>query len=115
MQRTHVWTPRGTQGWDELADWDCHIHAIDTVYKVDCWASRVALVVKNRPANADLRDSVRSLGWEDPLGEGMANNPLRYSCLENPMDRRAWQTAVHRVAKNQTRLKQLSTHKIDIS
>ena len=30
--------------------------------------------------------------------------PLQYSCLENPMDRGAWQAAVHGVAKNQTRL-----------
>ena len=26
-------------------------------------------------------------------------NPLQYSCLENPMDRGAWQSTVHRVAK----------------
>ena len=36
-------------------------------------------------------------------------NPLQYSCLENPMDRGAWQSTVHRVAKSQTRLKRLST------
>ena len=30
--------------------------------------------------------------------------PLQYSCLENPMDRGAWQASVHGVAKNQTRL-----------
>ena len=36
-------------------------------------------------------------------------NPLQYSCLENPMDRGTW-AAVHRVAKSQTRLKQLSAH-----
>ena len=36
-------------------------------------ASQVALVVKNPPANArDVRELVRSLGWEDPLEEGMA-------------------------------------------
>ena len=28
--------------------------------------------------------------------------PLQYSCLENPMDRGAWQATVHEVAKNQT-------------
>ena len=49
------------------------------------------------------------LGWEDPWKEGMAN-PLQYSCLENPMDRGVWWTTVHRVAKNQTGLKQLSIH-----
>ena len=37
--------------------------------------SQVALVVKNPPANVgDLRKSVRSLGWEDPLEEGMATH-----------------------------------------
>ena len=36
-------------------------------------------------------------------------NPLQYSCLENPMDRGAWQAAVHRVAQSLTWLKWLST------
>ena len=30
--------------------------------------------------------------------------PLQYSCLENPMDGRAWYAAVHGVAKSPTRL-----------
>ena len=30
------------------------------------------------------------------------SNPLQYSCLENPMNRGAWQSAVHGVAKSQT-------------
>ena len=37
------------------------------------------------------------------LGEGNGT-PLQYSCLENPMDGRAWSAAVHEVAKSQTRL-----------
>ena len=49
---------------------------------------------------------VRSLTWEDSLEEG---NSLQYSCLENPMDRGAWQAAVHGVAQSQTLLKQLRT------
>ena len=40
-------------------------------------------------------------------GEG-TGNPLRYSCLENPVDGRAWWPAVHRVAQSRTRLKRLS-------
>ena len=36
---------------------------------------------------------------------GGRDNPLQYSCLENPMDRGAWQATVHGVAKTQTRLK----------
>ena len=39
-------------------------------------------------------------------GEG-SGNPFQYSCLENPIDRGAWQATVHRVPKSQTRL---STH-----
>ena len=38
------------------------------------------------------------------MGEGNGN-PLQYSCLENPMDRGAWQAAVHGVAKSRTRLR----------
>ena len=41
---------------------------------------------------------------------GGHDNPLQYSCLENPMDRGAWWVTVHRVAKSQTGLKGLSTH-----
>ena len=72
--------------------------------------SKVALVVKNPPANArDVRDegsvsgSVRSLA-------GGHGNPLQCSFLENPMDRGAWQDAVHRVAKSRTGLRLLSPH-----
>ena len=43
---------------------------------------------------------------------GERGNPLEYSCLENPMDREAWQAIVHRVAKSWTWLKQLSMHAI---
>ena len=42
---------------------------------------------------------VQSLGREDPLEKEMAT--LQYSCLENPMDRGAWQAIVHGVAKSQ--------------
>ena len=43
------------------------------------------------------------------LGEGNGN-PLQYSCLENPVDRGVWWALVHRVAKSQKQLKQLSIH-----
>ena len=33
---------------------------------------------------------------------GGDGNPLQYSCLENPMDRGAWQATVHGVAKSWT-------------
>ena len=50
---------------------------------------------------------VRSLGLEDHLGGGRGN-PLKYSCLENPMDREAWWATVHGVPKSQTRLRNLT-------
>ena len=68
-------------------------------------ASQVALVVKSLPANAgDVRDtdSIPELGRSPGGGLG---NPFQYSCLKNPMDRRAWQAKVHRGVKSQTRLK----------
>ena len=42
-------------------------------------------------------------GLEISPGEGNGN-PLQYFCLGNPMDRGAWQAAVHGVSKSQTRL-----------
>ena len=42
-------------------------------------------------------------GWRRSPGGGHAN-PLQYSCLENPLDRGAWQTTVHGVANSWTQL-----------
>ena len=69
--------------------------------------SLVAQRVKHLPGMRETR--VRSLGQGRSPGEGN-DNPLQYSCLENPMDRRGWWATVHRVEHNQTRLKTLSTH-----
>ena len=41
---------------------------------------------------------------------GGHGNPLQYSRLDKSMDRGAWWATVHRVAKNQTLLKQLNMH-----
>ena len=63
----------------------------------------MALVVKNPPAVAgDVRDwgSIPGLGRSPGGGHG---KPLAYSCLENPVDRGAWQATAHGVAKSQTR------------
>ena len=66
------------------------------------WASQVALVVKNTPANAgDTRETGSIPGLGKSPGEGNAN-PLQYHCLENLMDRGARQAIVHGVAKSWT-------------
>ena len=41
---------------------------------------------------------------------GRHGDPLQYSCLENPVDRGAWQAMAHRVTKSRTLLKRLSSH-----
>ena len=74
------------------------------------WVSQMALVVKKLSANA--RDTG---GWGSILGSGKSpggrhGNPLQYSCLENPMDWRAWQATVPRISKSWTWLKRLSRH-----
>ena len=55
-------------------------------------------MVKNLPANAgDVRDKGLIPGSGSSPG-GEHGNPLQYSFLENPMDRRAWGATDHRVA-----------------
>ena len=64
-----------------------------------CIVCLVAQMVKNSPA---MRETwIRSLGWEDPLEEGMST---RSSILawRIPMDREAWWATVPWVAKSQT-------------
>ena len=79
--------------------------SLDTEKKViemQYLASQVALVVKNPPANSgDIRDtaSIPGLGRSPVGGHG---NSLQFSCLENPMDRRALWATVYGVPKSWT-------------
>ena len=56
-------------------------------------------MVKNLPAMWETW--VRSLGWEDPLEEGMATH-FRILAWRIPMDRGPWRTTVHGVPDSQT-------------
>ena len=79
------------------------------------WASQVPLMVKNPTASAgDIRDMGPIPGSRRSPGEEhtsilawniTSTNQLQYSCLENPVDRGVWQTAVHWVTKSLTWLK----------
>ena len=65
-------------------------------------ASQVVLVVKNLPVNTgDVSDVglIRGLGRSPGVGNG---NTFQYSCLENLMDRGAWQATVHAAAESRT-------------
>ena len=56
-------------------------------------------MVKNPPANAEDAGDVGSIPGSG-ISPGVGNdNPLQYSCLENPMEREAWQATVHEVEK----------------
>ena len=67
-------------------------------------------VGKESACNAgDARDVSSVPGLARSLRGGQCN-PLQYSCLENPMNRRAWRATVHGAIKSQIRLKRQSTH-----
>ena len=66
--------------------------------------------MKNLPAMQEPQEwQVRSLSQEDPLEEGMATHSSILA-WRIPWNERAWQATVHRVAKRQAQMKQLSTH-----
>ena len=63
-------------------------------------------VVENPPTSAgDAGEVGWNPAWARSPGEG-SGSLLQSSCLENPMDRGAWWSTVHRVTKSQTRLTQ---------
>ena len=61
------------------------------------WASPGAQRLKNPPAMQEMGGSNSGLGKFSAEGHG---NPLQYSCLENPMDKGAWQATVYRVTRS---------------
>ena len=77
------------------------------------WIRHVGLppwfMVKNLPVTQEMW--LRSLGWEDPLEEGMVTHSNTVA-WRIPMDRGAWWATVHGVAKIWTQLRQLSMHAI---
>ena len=74
----------------------------------------MALMVKNLHANAGhVRDAGLIPRWRRSPGEGHGN-PLKYFCLENPMDRGAWWATVRRVAELDTTKVTALTHGTDI-
>ena len=61
------------------------------------WASLVSQMVKN--LTSVWETWVRSLGWEDPLEEGMATHSSMLA-WRIPMDKGAWQAAVLEAVKS---------------
>ena len=56
-------------------------------------------MVKNPPASAGASGDAGSIPGSRRSPGARNGNPLQYSCLENPMDRRSWPATVHRVTK----------------
>ena len=110
-----LFDPHGLQPTRLLHPWDfpgkstgvgCHRLLLYSVLS-GLFALDVAQLLKNLPdheGEARDKNSVSGSGRSPGGGNG---NPLRYSCLENFMNRGAWQDTVHGVAKSQT---QLSSH-----
>ena len=91
MEKTTV---KWTRGWDSVP------HSMSLLYL------HLALGV-----TLDSSSLPQSSSFPSGLHQNIANfEPLLTTCLENSMDREAWQAAVRWVAKSQTWLKQLSTH-----
>ena len=76
-----------------------------------CWASEVALLVENMPANTGVVRDTGSIPGSERSPGGGHGNLLQYSCLENLMDGGAWRATNHEVAQSRTRLEELSTHR----
>ena len=77
------------------------IEALENFYGI-IGASQVLLVIKNLPTNAgDTGDACSTPRSRRSSGVGNGNS-LKYFCLENSMDRGAWQAPVHGVTKSQT-------------
>ena len=72
------------------------------------------------PGASDGKESVcnaRDLGLMSGLGrspEEGNSNPPHYSCLDNPMDRGAWQAAVHGVTQSRTGLSDFHFHTVTV-
>ena len=61
-------------------------------------------VVKESASNARVAEDLGLIPGSGRSPRGGHGNPFQYSCLENPMDRGAWQATVHGVAGSWTRL-----------
>ena len=92
--------------WQNLIGWWMRIPGLGSSpgegigYQLQCsWASLVAQMVKNLPTMWETW--VQSLGWEDPLEEGIANHS-RILAWRIPMERGSWRATVHGVVKSQT-------------
>ena len=103
--------PHGLQPTRLLRPWDSPGKSTGVGYH--CLLRTLSLGVpkpsKNVPKALAVRTLLRKGDFGSTPGSGRSpgegnGNPLHYACLENSMDRGAWQVAVHGVTKSQTQL-----------
>ena len=88
-----AWKIPWTEEWQ--ATWNCK--GSDATERLS-----THMLIRNLPASAWEAGDLGLISWAGrSLGEGNGN-PLWYSCLENSVDREAWQAVVHGVTKSQT-------------
>ena len=63
---------------------------------------QVVLVVTDLVVYAGDKGDVVLIPGSERSPEGGQGNPLKYSCLENPMDKGTWKAAIHRITKSWT-------------
>ena len=85
------------------------VWSLNSIHHYSHWASQVAVVAKNTPANAGDTGDMGSVPGLGRSPEGGNCNLLQYSCLKNSMDKEAWQATVHGLTQNRTQVKQLSS------
>ena len=83
------------------ADSSCNVSPIVEVGGLS-WGFPGGSVVKDLPASAGDTGDMGLIPGSGGSPGGGNGNPLEYSCLENSMDRGAWQVTVHGVTKSWT-------------
>ena len=129
-----MWWHQEMGHWEVFKPWGWSLHQLDSGFYIKVapgsflpsstmWGhSKKALVMSQKKRLLRVYDDADILILDFPASRTVRlwsinfcyklpnGNPLQYSCPENPMDREAWRTIVHRFIKSQARLKQLSTH-----
>ena len=90
------------------ATWGAWLQTPQAIFRASIWGDPCySMGFPGDPDDKESSCNVENLGLIPGLGRspgGEHSNPLQYSCLENSMDRGAWQATVHGVTKSWTRL-----------